>query len=247
MVKEHSLAYIYSGEMCIEENETKIQIKAGQCVFLRKDNKVKFTKQPLGDQQYAGIFMKFKRNFLREIFQGMNSQEFPRLVNNLDKSVIEMPNRPDVTSLFKSMIPYFNTSVKPTDDLIRLKIREGINILLNIDPEYFYPCLFDFSEPWKIDILEFMNDNYLYDLSLEELAEYTGRSLSSFKRDFRKISDLTPQKWLIQKRLEVAYDMLKEQNKKVSDVYLQVGFKNLSHFSQAFKKRYGLVPSTLAQ
>lgn len=245
VVKEHSLTYIYSGEMCVEENGKEIHVKAGECVFLRRDFKVKFTKQPLGDQQYAGIFMKFKRNFLREVFHDMNPMQLPKKVTKPDRSVIKMPERPDITSLFSSMIPYFDTSVKPTEELIKLKIKEGINILLNIEPEYFYPCMFDFSEPWKIDILEYLNENYVYDLSMEELATFTGRSLSTFKRDFQKISDLTPQKWLMQKRLETAYEMLKDKKRKVSDVYHEVGFKNLSHFSQAFKKQYGMVPSTI--
>ena len=42
----------------------------------------------------------------------------------------------------------------------------------------------------KIDLLEFMEKNYAYDLTIEDIAHYTGRSLAAFKRDFRKISDL---------------------------------------------------------
>ena len=63
------------------------------------------------------------------------------------------------------------------------------------------------------------------------------------KRDFKKISDLTPEKWLIRKRLEVAYALMKEGGKKVVDVYAEVGFKNPSHFSTAFKKQYGMPPT----
>jgi len=63
----------------------------------------------------------------------------------------------------------------------------------------FYPILFDFFDPWKIDLMEFMNRNYQYPLSLSEFAKYTGRSLATFKRDFAKFSPLTPQKWLIQR------------------------------------------------
>ena len=107
--------------------------------------------------------------------------------------------------------------------------------MLHID-ERFYPTLFDFNEPWKIDILEFMEQNYMYDFSMEDLATFTGRSLATFKRDFKKISTLTPQKWLIHKRLEAAYEKMKTGTRKVQDVYLEVGFKNPSHFATAFKK-----------
>jgi len=67
--------------------------------------------------------------------------------------------------------------------------------------------------------------------------------LASFKRDFKKISDLPPQKWLIEKRLKVARDKIRNENKRISDVYLEVGFKNLSHFSSAFKRQFGYAPS----
>ncbi|MGE8514401.1 MAG: helix-turn-helix domain-containing protein, partial [Chryseobacterium culicis] len=71
----------------------------------------------------------------------------------------------------------------------------------------------------------------------------TGRSLSTFNRDFRKIFQTTPQRWLTQKRLELAFYHLSEKNKKPSDVFLEVGFEDLSHFSHAFKKQYGFAPS----
>ena len=105
---------------------------------------------------------------------------------------------------------------------------------------------FHFNEPWKIDILDFLNKNYMYEFTMEDLAHYTGRSLATFKRDFKKISDLTPEKWLIRKRLEVAYNLMKEGGNKVVDVYTKVGFRNQSHFSAAFKKQYGIAPTAVA-
>jgi len=83
----------------------------------------------------------------------------------------------------------------------------------------------------------------MYDLSIEDIAGFTGRSLASFKRDFKKISDLSPQRWLIEKRLKVAHDIIRNEGRKVSDVYLEVGFKNLAHFSNAYKKQFGVAPS----
>ena len=86
---------------------------------------------------------------------------------------------------------------------MHLKLQEGLLALLHTDKR-FMTALFDFSTLWKMDILDFMNENYMYEFTLEELAHYTGRSLATFKRDFKKVSELTPEKWLIRKRLEVA-------------------------------------------
>lgn len=110
------------------------------------------------------------------------------------------------------------------------------------DPN-LYASLFDFAEPWKIDILEFMNDNYMNELTMEEMALYTGRSLASFKRDFKKISELPPLKWIINRRLEAAYDIIMKGCSNITDVCYQVGFKNLSHFSKIFKEKYGVAPT----
>jgi len=83
----------------------------------------------------------------------------------------------------------------------------------------------------------------MYDLSIEEIAQYTGRSLATFKRDFKKISELSPQKWLMNKRLNVAYEKIKNKGEKIADVCYNVGFKNRSHFTTAFKKQFGFTPT----
>ena len=103
--------------------------------------------------------------------------------------------------------------------------------------------LFDFSEPYKIDLEAYMNRYFSYNVPISQFAQLTGRSISSFKRDFTKTFDATPEKWLQKRRLEMAYFLILQKNKKPSEVYLEVGFENLSHFSFAFKKQFGLPPS----
>lgn len=239
--KDHTLLYLYSGEQVIEDKGEKIIIKPGECTFVRRDHRIMMYKQPADGKQYQGISLTFKRNILRDFYNKLEKNEIPKNVSTPEDSVFHIDTRPDIASLFQSLTPYFDSNIQPTEEVIKLKLQEGIYALLNTN-KHFFPILFDFTEPWKIDIMEFMEENYMYELTMEEIASYTGRSLATFKRDFAKISDTTPQKWLINKRLQVAYDKLQDQNKKVSDVYVEVGFKNLSHFYSAFKKQYGYSP-----
>ncbi len=243
MVKEHALVYVYSGELLLEEKTKKTKITTGECVFLRRDNRITMTKQPKGDEKFKAIFMIFKRNFLREFYQSFDKTQLPKEIEKHTPSVIKLPRTPDILSLFQSMTPYFDSTIQPAPQLMELKLQEGIYSLLNIDKR-FCASLFDFTEPWKIDILDFMNESYMQDLSIEEIAGFTGRSLATFKRDFKKISPLSPNKWLMEKRLNIAFDKIRNENKKVSDVYIEVGFKNLSHFSTAFKRQFGYSPTT---
>lgn len=241
---EHVLVYVYSGEQIIEDRNKRTVIKAGQCVFIRRNHQLTMHKNSCGEDHYKGISLTFNRNVLREFYSKLNKTKLPKAVMVSDKSVFPIEQKVDITSLFESLTPYFDQNIQPSEAVIQLKLLEGIYALLN-NSASFYPLLFDFTEPWKVDIFDFLNEHYKDDLTLEQIATYTGRSLATFKRDFKKISNLTPQKWIIKKRLEAAYTRLKEEKAKVQDVYWEVGFKNPSHFSTAFKKQYGLPPTAI--
>ncbi|MDR2039827.1 MAG: AraC family transcriptional regulator [Bacteroidales bacterium] len=238
----HSLTYVYSGEMIIDYMGEKTVIGKDECAFIRRDVRTVMTKQAKDGASYKGIFLMFKRNFLRNFYQQLEKKGIPKESDKITQSVVKLPHTPEITSLFQSMTPYFDPSVKPRDEFMQLKLQEGVYALLNIDNR-FYSTLFDFTEPWKIDILDFLNENYMYDLTMEDIATFTGRSLATLKRDFKKVSHLPPQKWLIRKRLEAAHEKIKFENQKVKDVYVDVGFKNLSHFSKAYKEVYGYAPT----
>ncbi|WP_353959404.1 helix-turn-helix domain-containing protein [Mucilaginibacter aquaedulcis] len=77
-------------------------------------------------------------------------------------------------------------------------------------------------------------------------AFLTGRSLSAFKRDFKTIFYDSPGHWLLRKRLQEAYFLLSREGQKPADIYLDLGFESLSHFSVAFKKMFGCSPTAVA-
>ena len=194
-------------------------------------------------EPYRSIVLKFSKAFLREFYQTLDRQQIPIDSKREKASLLLLPkNRPDIRSLFESVIPYFDAGEKPSEKILKLKMIEGVYVLLNTDRN-LYASLFDFVEPWKIDILDYLNENYMCDLSMKEIASYTGRSLATFKRDFAKVSDLTPQKWIVRRRLEAAHDLIRSGKKKVTEACFDVGFKNLSHFSKVYKETYGVAPS----
>ncbi|MDE6341827.1 MAG: AraC family transcriptional regulator [Muribaculaceae bacterium] len=242
---EHTLIYLVSGELEISDNGKKIILHPGDCAFMRRDNRMMLQKRVKDSVPYHSIVLKFNRKFLREFYSGIDRRTIPKGAKRNRKSLMRLPSdRPDIKSLFESIIPYFDTDTKPSDAVLKLKMTEGLYVLLNTDPD-LYASLFDFADPWKIDLMEFMIDNYMQELSMEEMASYTGRSLASFKRDFKKVSELSPLKWVINRRLETAYDLIRQGCDSVTDVCYKVGFKNLSHFSKVFKKKYGISPNVL--
>jgi AraC-like DNA-binding protein len=144
------------------------------------------------------------------------------------------------------LLPYGERPEKLTAKIAELKTREAIELLLQ-SGDIYRKLLFDFQEPHKIDLEMYMNHNFKYNIPLSLFAKLAGRSLSTFKRDFTKIFETTPEKWLQQKRLEQAHYLISKRAMRPSEVYLEVGFENLSHFSFAFKKTFGLTPTELTE
>ncbi len=90
-----------------------------------------------------------------------------------------------------------------------------------------------------------MEDNFCYNLKLEAYAELANRSLSAFKRDFEKLFGNTPGKWLLERRLHHALQLLSNKNKTVGEAAFESGFQSPSHFSRAFKAKFGKAPAEM--
>lgn len=162
-----------------------------------------------------------------------------------DMSVLEVKTNALTKNYINSLLDYHQTNNFDNEQLTELKLKEGILIILQTNPE-LKNSLFDFNEPHKIDLEAFMNKNYHFNVHLERFAYLTGRSLATFKRDFEKLFHTTPGRWLQQKRLQEAHYLITKKGKSASDVYLDLGFEDLSHFSYAFKKKFGEAPSKIS-
>lgn len=84
-------------------------------------------------------------------------------------------------------------------------------------------------------------------ISMEELAFLCNTSLSTFKRRFARLFGTSPNKWILQKRMELAATLLQHHHEKPSDVYYKVGYENHSSFTHSFKQVFGLTPSEFQQ
>lgn len=242
-VPAHSIIFVRSGKLVIEGKERTDEVMADHYVFVRRDCSVTVTKVPLDGIPYRGINLTLPRKDLKEYYNRIaGGCRRMKGVKPIGQTVNILPKTVALKSLFDSFFPYTDSGEVPTDEWLNLKVQEAVMCLLAIDNR-FYPTLFDFNEVWKMDIMDFMENNYTEDMTLEEFASYTGRSLATFKRDFARISPLSPQRWIQEHRLEKARTLLLENKIPAQEICYMVGFKNRSHFSQAFKKRYGCAPA----
>ncbi|MCC8119897.1 MAG: AraC family transcriptional regulator [Bacteroidales bacterium] len=246
-VPRHALMFVQEGRLEVRKGDTLVTALPGDIIFLRRDCGATMAKVCDGTSPYRSITITMERPYLKDFFNRYQTD-----IKALDKTHAKpmpsftqiMQTTPELRALFESLVPYGRDELEVTPEIQAAKLDETVKALIAAD-ECMAPTLFDFRETWKIDLLEFMENNFTYDLTMEEFASYSARSLSTFKRDFAKISELSPERWLQEKRLVRARDLVRSGQSRPSDVYVQVGFRNRSHFATAFKRRFGCTPSSL--
>lgn len=237
---QHMLVWFISGETKIVQADATYLFKKGD-IFLIPRNQLATIINYLKDgQPHKTVVMHLSAARLRDYYATLGLIK-PKAVPT--PKIFHYNKHPLLESCLASLVPYFEMKELP-DDIASLKMTEAISILRAIDKR-IDNVLANFEEPGKIDLADYMEKHFMFNLPLEKFGYLTGRSLTTFKRDFKKAFNTTPQRWLTQKRLELAHYQFVEKKKKPIEVCYEVGFENLSHFSYAFKKQFGYAPSVL--
>ena len=239
-IAEHLFLYLIRGKMVGYDGDKQYTLSPGECILVRKNHLARYNKQKVNDV-FEKVVVIFDEAFLLEQFK-MKPIITPAA--NIQSSFLPIDKSAIVDHYIESLSDGQDHEGQIKPQIAETKRVELLQILLNLHPEYA-GILFDFGKPGKIDLKAFIQKNYKFNVSTERLAFLTGRSISAFKRDFKIIFRDTPSRWLVQRRLEEAYYLLKYKKMQVIDIYLDLGFEDLSHFSYAFKKKFGISPSHL--
>jgi AraC-like DNA-binding protein len=246
--------------MKIVQADRSYTFRRGDVILFPRNQLLKVTKYPVDGKPYTSASIYFSRELLQKYYSTHHPAParhhqapasphptpavYPAPPAHGTPQIRHFDKHPLLESLFNSLLPYFSLSAELPADIASVKVEEAISILRSID-KGTDDILGHFEEPGKIDLADFMEKNYMFNMPMEKFGYLTGRSLSTFKRDFKKAFNTTPQKWLTHKRLGLAHYLIVEKNKKPSDVFFEAGFENLSHFSFAFKKQFGYNPTSL--
>jgi AraC-like DNA-binding protein len=238
---DNVLVSVLAGELKVVHANRTQYCSAGDTVLLPRNQPATLLKQPKDGRAYQAVLMKLPNVLVQAYYR----QHTPAPAQPALSGPLLFPKNPLLQSVFASLLPYLELEHRLPENLLTVKITEVIEILRSLDP-HSDGVLADFSEPGKLNLVEFMEANYMFNMSLATFSYLTGRSLTTFKRDFKKAFQLSPQRWLTQRRLTLAHYQLAEKRRKPVDLYLEVGFENLAHFSYAFKKQFGYPPTALA-
>lgn len=83
----------------------------------------------------------------------------------------------------------------------------------------------------------YCRENYMHQISLEELIELVHYNKTSLLQRFREVYGTTPRNYIIQIRLQKAKELLTDTDYSISEISDQVGFTSVHYFSRFFKEK----------
>lgn len=241
-IAEHFFLYLAKGKINGYDGNKKQTLNAGEYCLVIKNHLARYNKEK-AENEFEKVVIIFDEAFLKK-FQEKHKTTVVKFKS--EKAFLKLEKSELIPNFIQSLIPYFNHSGKIDKSFTDIKREELLIILLRNKPE-LTGIFFNYGIPEKINLEAFMNKNFKFNVSIQRFAYMTGRSLSAFKRDFKQTFNETPNRWLVQKRLQEAHFLIHKKNKKPSEIYLDLGFETLQHFSYAFKKQFGYVPTDLVK
>jgi AraC-like DNA-binding protein len=240
-LEDHLLLFVLEGSNTLTYGKQIFTVGKNEMILLKKATAVKYEKQgnPANDNIYDNQMFCLCDELVKE-FLTTADINIPRMQEEITTTVNPMSDR--LIAFAHSLKPYFNDPSTVNPGLLRLKIMELLYDVAECSRNMFQQIL-QIRQPVRTDIRQIVEQHYATPVTLSELAYLTGRSLSSFKRDFKQIYNMAPAQWIRERRLEKAKEMLLSTHMPVSDICYTTGFENISHFSRIFKDYYGQSPT----
>ena len=236
------IIHVLSGKKTWTTIHGEWEVKAGETLYIKKGAAI-ITQSFDEDFCMLGFFL--PDDLIRESLQDYNGISPDLKSNKIHQfSATKLKQQNYLNGFFTSMLHYFRNLDQPADSIIKLKLKELLlNLTLESEDKILVTYLNYIKENTNPSLTQIMESNFCYNLSIEEFARLSHRSLSTFKRDFHNHYNTTPGKWLVSKRLNYAANLFMKTNSKIAQVAFDCGFEDVSHFSRVFKDKFDSSPS----
>ncbi|MBC7883792.1 MAG: helix-turn-helix transcriptional regulator [Anaerolineae bacterium] len=237
---EHMFIFVLEGRFILQASNQQILIDRNEGAIIKKMHVVEYQKIGyLREKPYESIMFFLQDNYLKDFIRISGIKQKQKIEHEV---AIKISVDDKLLGFIESIKPYFNESSFDQPGLLKLKIMELL-YNLSVSNTALFPHLLELSTPVEQNIVEIMENNFKSPLKLEDFAYLSGRSLSSFKRDFLKIYGIPPARWIAKKKLDYARNLLRSTDMAVGGVCNEAGFMSLAHFSRLFKQHFGISPS----
>ncbi|MDH3698396.1 MAG: AraC family transcriptional regulator [Flavobacteriaceae bacterium] len=236
------IVYVLSGEKTWSTRENSWKVKQGEALYIKKGATI--IKQKF-EQDFCMLGFFISDDIIRLTLNDIVKKRPIKNFQEADTFVIN-PIRVtnELETFFQSVLGYFHNKDKPLESILELKTKELLLNIINSNQNYVLASYLKNTTLNELPSLpNIMEANFCYNLTLDQFAQLCNRSTSSFKRDFKNHYKSSPGKWILNRRLTRAAQLLKTDVGNISQIAYDCGFENPAHFSRTFKTKYGATPS----
>ena len=235
-------SFLQVGKKQVHFAGTSVAVNKDQSLLLKKGNWLWTELLDIEAIYYCKLFF-FSEKKLTDFLSKYTNSVKP-FQEEVPYFIIENDNY--IAAFINSLSSNTFTNQSYSDALLFLKFEEIMLYLLNKYGSSFQYYLHSLISKEISLFKNIVESNINSNLKLEEIAFLCNMSLSTFKRHFTNEYNEPPGKWLQDKRLQKAKELLQTGNLKPSDIYLDIGYNNLSNFSIAFKNKFGISPTDIS-
>lgn len=244
-VTEHTLIFVSKGAKVFRFPKQEIIVEAGKAIFLKRGCYL-LCESVAQDSGYESISIFFNESAVQHFWLGLDipdtdSGSFTSETNEM--LILEMS--PALERFRDTILSCFSYEGRFLEQMLTLKLQELLLLLLNTpiagDLKAFFGEIFDEK---RTDPEYIVTENVLTPLTLEDYARLSNRSLSSFKRAFKRKTGQTPGNWILENRLKHARMLVQATGKTISEIGAESGFHNTSSFIRSYRTRFGMTPVT---
>lgn len=233
------LLYTKNGDSNVYSANEMVSLNANESVLLRCGTYFnEYVKRKVdGPSEVYAIHLHY--DILRDIYKN-DIPSFLKESKNTEYAV-KLANKSVIDHFIGSLDFYFENPELVTPELLSLKIKELILLLLKgRNAQSVADLISDLFSPRQINFKQLVEEHIYSNISVEDLASLGDMSLSSFKRQFKATYNNTPANYLNLKKLEKAESLLRQTDQSVSEICFEVGFEYTTNFAKAFKRKNGI-------
>ncbi len=243
MSDEACFFHILRGNIHAIGSNDSLTVEHNNSILLRCGNYIAHAMAKPSEKNFKAVAVHFHAKTLRTIYES-DLPEFLLNASDDTESMVKVGASELVNKYINDILYYFDHPQLITDEILVLKVKEIILLLVQTDEAENIKKIFrNLFSHRATSFQQVIESNILNELTLSELAQLAGLSLSAFKREFANQYEATPAKYLQGRRLEQAERLFKITNDSVSEVAYACCFTTISHFSRTFKSKYGVSPS----
>lgn len=241
---EAGFVFVLKGK-CINYTETdQLNIEANQGVLAKSGNSIFKTVEYNNSNEYEAVSVRFHKDILDELYKDEDFPFFEK--SNVSLRTNSVLITPDflLNEYIKSILPYFKSKELLNHKLLILKLKELITLLLRTDSSTgVIEIMSNLFESKRFSFKEIIQAHIFTSININELAKLTHMSLSSFKKEFKRVFDDTPQNYIIDQRIKKVAEILPFSSDSISNIAYECQFQTLAHMSRVFKSKFGVSPS----